>query len=167
MKKLFVIIAICFAASFSAHAQSSGWGIRGGFNFASFSTPGSDNRLGIHIGAFYNQAKSRQFAWQPEAAISLEGDDNTSFTNLNFGAMAKYYFTNEFNIEGGPQLGFIIGDDGSNADAFNFSLGLGATYYVQRRIGIGARYNIGLTDVFDSVASIENNVFQISGYFRL
>ncbi|MEM8939971.1 MAG: outer membrane beta-barrel protein [Bacteroidota bacterium] len=154
----------------SIEAQEPGWGVKGGINLSSFGgdTNNSDTRIGLNLGAYYHRVLTGDFAIQPEAALSLEGDDDTSFTNLNLGAMGKFRFE-EFMVEFGPQLGLILGDDDLDASATNFSLGIGAGYSFNRQITGGLRYNIGISDVSDDNLGEDttNSTLSINIFYRL
>ena len=167
MKKfLLTTLMLLVVGIFGAQAQRTGFGVKGGMNFSKFNAAGSDMRVSIHLGGLYRYMRSSSFAIQPEFALSLEGDANNRYTNLNLVGMAQYYFTSRFNMEGGPQLGIIIGNENTTTSTFNFSLGLGLGYSITNHWRFGGRYNIGLTDVSGTTdANIENSVFKLSGYF--
>jgi opacity protein-like surface antigen len=127
----------------------------------------SDTRIGFNGGVYYNQVLTGDFAVQPEATLSLEGDDDVSFTNLNLGVMGKLNFE-ELAIEFGPQLGFILGDDDANAKAMNFTLGVGAAYEFSRNFAAGARYNIGISNVVDQDnVDVTNSTVSFNVFFGL
>jgi len=64
--------------------------------------------------------------------------------------MAKWYFTESFNIQAGPQIAFVAGGDdiSDNVKSTDFRFGFGAAYEFGR-LFIDARYNMGLTDLSD------------------
>ncbi|WP_425392505.1 outer membrane beta-barrel protein [Ekhidna sp.] len=168
MKNLFKFFSIVSFITFAsaATAQQPGLGLKGGLNLSSFDGGGdSDTRIGLNIGGYYNSVLTGDFAVQPEAAISLEGDDNTSFTNLNLGVMGKLNFE-ELMLEFGPQLGLILGDDDANASATNFTVGFGAGYSFSSNMTLGLRYNAGLSDVSDG-GDITNNTLSINIFYGL
>ncbi|MEM0942287.1 MAG: outer membrane beta-barrel protein [Bacteroidota bacterium] len=144
--------------------QEPGWGLKGGINLSFFGGDinNSDTRIGLNLGAYYHRILTGDFAIQPEAALSLEGDDDVSFTNFNLGAMGKFSLE-ELMVEFGPQIGLILGDDGAGATVANFSLGIGAGYSFNRKTTGGLRYNIGVTDVSGNEnVDVTNNTLSIN-----
>ncbi|GAB4229861.1 MAG: porin family protein [Ekhidna sp.] len=163
------LAVILTMVSLMALGQAPGYGLKGGINLSSFGADavGSDTRIGLNVGGYMNMALGDGFAYQPEASISLEGDDDVSFTNLNLGVLGKYNL-NELSFEFGPQLGLILGDDDSSAEAVNVTLGIGAGYKISEGIVGGIRYNAGLSDVFELVnADITNNTFSLNVFVAL
>jgi len=95
--------------------------------------------------------------------------------------MAKYYATEALSIEVGPQVGFLVNaeeefegetfdiDEGTHGVDFSLNFGLG--YKLASGINFSARYNLGLSNVFDfegegQDVDVKNSVFQFSiGYF--
>ena len=109
---------------------------------------------------------------------------------INIPIMAKYYVAEGFSIEAGPQIGFLMNSeaeydytDKEDSDFnesgtedlkdqiksidFGFNLGLG--YKMESGLNFGARYNLGLSDLWDidtGGVKNQNSVIQISvGYF--
>ena len=159
-KSIFITFTLLLVGTFTVNAQTPGWGLRAGLNFSSFGADfnNSETRIGLHAGAFYQKTIISSFAIQPEATLSLEGDDDISFTNLNIGFMGKYYIERRFFVEFGPQFGFILGDDEAEAKTLNFSLGIGAGYQVLNNLGLGIRYHPGISDVFEDPPCGDNKV---------
>ena len=149
-----------------SNAQSPGYGLRAGINLSSFGGDAgdSDTRIGLNVGGYYNKALTGDFAVQPEAGLSLEGDDDVSFTNLNLGVMGKFNFE-ELMLEFGPQFGFILGDDDANAKAINATVGFGAGYAFSSQMTLGIRYNAGLSDVIDIPADITNSTLSFNIFY--
>lgn len=107
---------------------------------------------------------------------------------LNIPLMAKYFATEKLFIEAGPQIGFAMGEkydsdytvtyagetyseseDGDLEDisSIDFGLNFGLGYEFTENIFAGARYNLGLSNVYDGEGDgeLKNSVFQISvGY---
>ena len=88
--------------------------------------------------------------------------------------LAKFHF-GPIRAYVGPQLGFALGmntttetitGDNTNTqkdvvedyNSFDFSLALGAQYKITANIGVDARYNIGLTNVFPAVKNDKGEV---------
>lgn len=78
---------------------------------------------------------------------------------LNIPLMVKYYFLEKLNFEFGPQIGFVLknemttktdelgeisGEPDSNID---LGVNIGLEYEVYKSLGVGVRYNTGLTKI--------------------
>lgn len=167
--KYIVLLLFCCTVTFSGLAQSPGYGFKAGINLSSFGgdAGNSDTRIGLNVGGYYNKNLDGPFAIQPEAFVSLEGDDDVSFTNLNVAAMGKYNME-DLVFEFGPQLGFILGDDDADAEALNLSLGFGVGYIISEKLLGGIRYNAGLSDVFDARnATVTNSTFSFNVFIAM
>jgi hypothetical protein len=191
MKKisLFVTMMIC---SFTLLAQQAPvWGIKGGLNVSSWKHQYQENqndlgsRLGFHIGLLSHNHLSDKIAIQPEIQFSTQGAELENGSNniesrtsyLNIPIMFQYMFNNGFRIEAGPYAGFLLGAKDVNAagterdsktdyNKVDAGLGLGLNYLSYSGFGVGGRYNIGLTDIYDDPSvKIQNRVFQLSVFY--
>jgi hypothetical protein len=74
--------------------------------------------------------------------------------------MLKYYPTQDFSIDFGPQVGFNVYSKYTKGKhkateykdmtkAVDFGLGLGCTYDLDKNVFIQLRYTLGLTEVFN------------------
>ena len=91
--------------------------------------------------------------------------------------MLKYRFTGGFYIEAGPQLGFKVNEkiDGTSEDfakSTDLSIAGGIGYHSPIGLGIGARYNAGISKLGDYNASTtkpdwRNGVAQISIFYTI
>ncbi|MBS7232295.1 PorT family protein [Flavobacterium psychroterrae] len=205
MKKV-LLSAIAVMAFTFASAQDVKFGIKGGLNVSNFSgdTDGIDlaSRVGFNIGGFVEIKLSEKFALQPELLYSTQGakfknvgaevDGNfyTGDVNFNLGyinvpVMFRYYATEKFSVELGPQIGFLTSaKTKTKLDGFSrtnemdvkdmfkstdFGLNFGAGYYLTENISVGARYNLGLSNIIKTEAEdsdkVHNGVFSLSvGY---
>ncbi|PZX18607.1 outer membrane protein with beta-barrel domain [Breznakibacter xylanolyticus] len=134
----------------------------------------SDNRISAAFGGFMNYQLSDKFSIQPELLISMEGGKEESsvegfdikstskITFLNIPVMAKANIANGLYLEAGPQLGFKLSaknemeaagqskeEDIEDMKSMNFALGIGAGYEMENGLGIGLRYNLGLSNLYD------------------
>jgi hypothetical protein len=130
---------------------------------------------GFHLGAFVELPLTAAISLQPEVAYSTKGAENeydnaTASGRVKFRlnyievpVLLKFNITNRFNIHAGPYVAFLVDskitdedNDGSvnfenevdednlnNVD-FGLAAGLGIDF---GNLGIGARYNYGLTTV--------------------
>jgi hypothetical protein len=185
-------------------------GLKGGLNFASLNTNSSiksnySNHTGYHAGA-YVMFKFSKVAIQPEVVFSKQGqtftfnqqDYNSNYDYINIPIMIKFYLVGGLNLQAGPQFGFLASSKGAlisagsgsvqtNQDLKNFvkssdvSIGVGLGWDLPFGLNVGARYNIGVSDINkysgSSVAPAyvstmqtsqsKNQVIQISVGYRL
>ncbi len=198
MKKI-AVVAFLMALSVAGYSQAQvAIGIKAGPNFASINAEESaganyKNRTGFHGGAFA-LFKLTKIGIQPELLFSQQGstvevngtDLEANFNYINIPILLKLYLAAGFNLQAGPQIGFV-----SKAEVENFvngtsgtttmtdvkdqlkgndvSLALGAGWDLPFGLTIDARYNLGLSEVYDFANSPEakNQVFQLSVGFKL
>jgi hypothetical protein len=165
-------------------------GAKGGMNISQLSglsIPEVETKayFGFHVGGFVNIALGK-LSLQPELLYSTQGaklEDATSTSNLklnyfNIPIMLRYTAKGGFFLETGPQFGFNSSakldetnykDSMQNAD-FAWGIGLGLQ---GKKLGIGARYNVGISKVSDvstveiSDINYQNGVLQVSLYFKI
>lgn len=183
MKKLQLLsIITIFGLSNLINAQDVNFGLKAGLNISNFTGGDADRNslLGLHIGGFAEIELSDKFSLQPELLYSFQGSEandevKVKVDYLIIPLMAKYYLSEKFSIEAGPQIGFLINDkaefNGSDipdadtdASSFDFGLNAGIGYDISSNLLVQARYNYGITTVAEN-PDIKNSVFQISlGY---
>ena len=193
MKKLLLTAVFAVITIVSINAQE--FGAKAGVNFASLNGDEDfDGRTSFFVGGVVEFEISESFSIQPELLYSSQGA-KSSFSEegfdfetiikldyLNIPIMAKYYVTEAFSIEAGPQVGFLLSakseweaDGESDSEdikdelsSIDFGLNFGLGYKLDSGLNFGARYNLGLSNVPDSGDDIDlkNGVFQIAvGYF--
>lgn len=201
MKKI-ILVAVAILAFGSANAQAK-FGVKAGLNLADLSESGSGSGtdfksyIGFHIGGFAEFKLSDKIALQPELLYSTQGakfdmysadlDANGNFTfklaYINIPVMFKYYASEKFSLEAGPQIGFLTSAKGKveiygNSaeedvkDFFNstdFAFNLGAGYDFTNKISVNVRYSLGLGNIADTESGddykLKNNVLLVSlGY---
>lgn len=107
-----------------------------------------------------------ELLYSNQGEYSVDRKDNKYkyfLTYLNLPIMYKYYFDeqgSDFFLEGGPQIGFKIGDkidqnspERTNNDpkSLDVALNLGVGYSLDRKYEINLRYSYGLIDTIDHV----------------
>jgi hypothetical protein len=164
-------------------------GVKGGLNVSNFTgyQQAVKSLIGFHVGGFTEIKVAKKFAIQPEFLFSTQGtiiegfngDSNTTVkvNYLNIPVLAKYYITDAFSVEAGPQIGFLLsakakGEDVSDLyKSTDFGFNIGCGYNFTEDVSVSARYTIGLTDVNDvsneqypdlSNASFKNSNFALS-----
>lgn len=205
MKKIILSSLFVLAISFT-YAQKAEFGIKGGLNSSNFSgdTDGADfkSRVGFNLGAFAAIKLSEKITLQPEILYSTQGAkaenitapvDDMLFTGdvkfnlsyINVPVMMKYYVADKFNLEIGPQIGFLTSAKTSTKldgfsqtveqdvkdyfESVDFGLNFGAGYDFTKNVSAGIRYNLGLSNIFKTEAGddskTQNSVFFLSvGY---
>ncbi|MCF6182714.1 porin family protein [Lutibacter sp.] len=146
-----------------------------------------ENKIGFSGGMFMNYNFSNKLAVQPELLFSTQnfnytienfdivnGSTNKKGINkesyLNIPILLKYFLVNKFDIEFGPQIGFIINSntnlifynkafkfDKPN-DKFNFSGNIGIGYDISTKMNLGIRYNFGILEL----NGFKNSVLQFN-----
>lgn len=191
MKKLLLVI-VAFVLTSSVQAQTEitvgpkfGWNIT---NISNMSD--SKNKMSINLGGFAEFKFNDYFALQPELLYSRQGfrakDDGvkvkTRVNYLNIPILAKFYVLDGLSVDLGPQLGFALNGKTkskhggttvkhkiTNINTCDISFAIGASYEYEQFV-LSARYNFGLTNVWDKDVVGENNknhVFQLSVGYRL
>ncbi|GAA4810445.1 porin family protein [Litoribaculum gwangyangense] len=205
MKKitqLMVVLTFCFMANAqdeTTYKSQINFGIKGGMNFSLIvgdDTDNFDGKIGFHLGGVLEFPISEKFSLQPELLYSLQGDKSTfdgmeikfKLDYLNLPMMAKYYVTEGFSLEAGPQVGFLMSAEaeggGISLDIkdiikdVDFGLNFGVGYELANGLNFSGRYYVGISNIVENSGSIlgepvdadqiknQNNVFQLSiGYF--
>jgi hypothetical protein len=205
MKKIILSTLLVLAFGFT-YAQKAQFGLKGGLNSSDFSgdTEGMDfkPRVGFNVGAFAAIELSEKVTLQPEILFSTQGaeaqnveafvngsiytgDVKFNLSYINIPVMFKYYVADKFNLEAGPQIGFLTSAetstkvDGINQtvdqdakdyfESVDFGFNLGAGYDFTKNVSAGIRYNIGLSNIAKTEAGdnseTQNSVFSLSvGY---
>lgn len=164
-------------------------GAKAGVNFASLVGDVEDAKMrtSFHIGLVAEIPLSESFYFGPEVLYSSQGskfsdegmDGAIKLDYVQIPLMARYYVSEGFNMEAGPQIGFLtsseieVEDVGVDAkdfmSGFDYGLNFGLGYKLPAGIFLQGRYNLGLANVFDSDEFEDdegkNSVIQLSvGY---
>ena len=189
MKHIYRTVIILLILITSAQAQSTRFGVKVGFNFASVNgddVSGLDGRTSFHAGGIANIGVTEKFAVQPEIVFSSQGYTNSDgplkvtgkLDYIIIPVLADYTVAKGFSLQGGPQLGINITDEveiGSQtmpigAEGMEFSAVIGAQYRFKLGLIIQARYAAGLSNIigeetFEGVnvtTDAKNSVFSLS-----
>lgn len=206
MKKIILSTLLVLAFGFT-YAQKAQFGLKGGLNSSTFvgDTEGMDfkPRVGFNVGAFAAIELSEKITLQPEILFSTQGaeaqnveafvngsiytgDVKFNLSYINIPVMFKYYVADKFNLEAGPQIGFLTSAETSTKldgfsqtvdqdakdyfESVDFGFNLGAGYDFTKNVSAGIRYNIGLSNVFKNQpgddSKIQNSVFSLSVGFK-
>ena len=190
MKKINAFAVACLV-SLSVMAQDEAkFGLKGGLNVSTLNynnDTDADWKTGFHVGGLAHIHLTPSFSLQPEVYYSSQGaklpytaDEkmtlNLSYINVPF--LLQYNFANGFRLQGGPQIGFLVGVsdkvDGnelnlrktSDYKAVDISIPLGLSYLGYSGFGVDTRYNIGLTNVNKAdPGTAKNSVFQVGVFY--
>lgn len=183
MKKLLLLSTIAiFGMTNSIDAQNVEIGLKTGLNISNFTGGDADRNsvFDFHIGGLAEFKLSEKFSLQPELLYTRQGSEAENLVKIKLDylaipLMAKYYISEKFSIEAGPQVSFLINDkaefnDGSipdtdtDASSFDFGLNIGFGYNINTNLFAQVRYNYGVTTITEN-PDIKNSVFQFSmGY---
>lgn len=189
MKKLNAFVWMLFLSLAVMAQEDPKFGLKAGLNVSTLNYNNGVNtdwRTGFHLGGLAHIHYTPAFSLQPEIYYSSQGAKipynntkmnlNLSYINVPF--LLQYNFDNGFRLQGGPQIGFLVGVsdkvDGveqnvyksSDFKAVDISIPLGLSYLGYSGFGVDARYNIGLTNVNKKdPASAKNAVFQIGAFY--
>ena len=209
MKKLLIFTAIVLFGFTNVNAQEEiQIGVKGGVNFSTISSDNFDsfeNRTCFQFGIQSEIPISETFSFGPELLLncvgakysedysSLDGtvksinadlEGEIKLTYLSIPLMAKFYVSEEFSLEIGPQVSFLLsakdeyvffGGETEEDDIKEYIKGLdlganiGLGYKLEGGLNFGARYTLGLTDGNDGYeegGTYKNSVIQaFVGYF--
>lgn len=188
MKKSFLLIVFVGLMAVVASAQMA-IGAKAGLNLANWAGDVKDeldskNRTGFHVGAYLKFNLSDAISIQPEILYNSvgakvedpDGDADFVMDYISIPVMLLYNINESFNIQVGPQFGFLTKAEAKSGDAsvdvkeiftgsdlgLNFGVGLNFG-----KLNAAARYSLGLSNVLDDSDDFtgKNNVIQLSlGY---
>ena len=159
-----------------------GSNFRAGMNVGIFANYRINKLLAIQP-EFYYSMQGAGFDDIPVLTKTLESNYTSHY--LNIPVLLKIYPWAGLNVHFGPQFGFCVDDEykaklagkeisskdlepygyGYKAKTFDFSLALGVGYEFDFGMTIDARYNFGLSNVYDEEGSPNNTMFILSkGY---
>lgn len=151
-----------------------------GFSVSSFSGNDFVNinaKPGGYIGAIAEiPAFFDSFYIQPELLFSLKGADvgpgNLNLYYFQIPVMAKYHVTDNFAAELGPQLGFLVGDNGDkeplknvNPHEFDFGIHVGGGYLLNDTFYFQLRFEAGISRILDNFDLRNRGISVGSSYF--
>jgi len=206
MKKTYLTLFLCLLVIAGGYAQNLSAGLKGGVNVAYINgyeeIAGDNVRVAYLFGAYAEVEISDKFSVQPEVHFSSQGavyedtednfgeefiqytDDQFILEYVNVPVMLKYYPVKGFNIQVGPQVGFLTTakneykengepvtvDYKDSVKSTDFGLAVGFGYKTGFGLNIDARYIHGLADINDLQIgdNINNMVAQVTvGYSLL
>lgn len=183
MKKILLAAVLFMATSATIQAQLLQIGVKGGVNFASqtgdaFPEQNFDKEgiTSFHAGLVAEIKLLERFSVQPELLYSTQGatykNAVTEFKNelgyISIPVMAKFYLTDSFSLEVGPQASFLVSEKNDfnveDGETFEFGLNAGLGYKITKNFFVQGRYGLGLTEASKN-ADIKNSTVQLSAGF--
>lgn len=190
MKNTFLFLVVALIALPALQAQEFfRMGAKAGVNFANLvgDTEDAKMRTSFHVGLVAEIPISENFYFGPEVLYSSQGtkinedgfEGAFELDYIQIPLMAKYYISEGFNLEAGPQIGFLTSSEVKTEDVgvntkdfisgFDYGVNFGLGYNLPVGIFLQGRYNLGLANVLDSEEfgdeKAKNSVIQLSvGY---
>lgn len=180
MKKILLAAVLFLAASASIQAQLVKFGVKAGVNFANqtgdaFDASGIDKEgiTSYHAGLVAEIKLLDRFAIQPELLYSTQGatykyaaeEFKNELGYLSIPVMAKFYLTDSFSLEVGPQASFLLSEkdnvDFEDAETFEFGVNAGLGFKLTENFFVQGRYGLGLTEASKN-ADVKNSTVQLS-----
>ena len=126
----------------------------------------------------YNRQGSKMKTTTTVGTVTTESTYEQDLSYVSVPVMLQWKSAGGFYVETGPQASFLIvaqqegpgnnneTDNKDQMEKFDFSWGAGLGYMSRMRLGIGARYNHGFTNVLEETsttgdARLRNSVVQI------
>jgi opacity protein-like surface antigen len=185
MKKLLLLSTIAmFGMTNSIYAQNVDIGFKTGLNISNFTGGDADRNslFDFHIGGLAEFKITEKFSLQPELLYTRQGSEVENLVKIKVDylaipLMAKYYISEKFSVEAGPQVSFLINDKAefndssipdsdTDASSFDFGLNVGFAYNINTKLFAQVRYNYGVTTIAEN-PDIKNSVLQISMGYKL
>ena len=130
MKKLLLIAVFALVGLGTVNAQETSYGLTAGYHMLSISVSGGDATVsadgsGYYVGVFADFNVGEKFNIQPEIHFASAYKDGESANELIIPIMAKYFVSDVFNIQAGPQLDFVVDDESEGINKFGVGIGFG------------------------------------------
>lgn len=158
MKKLLLLAAIAVFGLTSLNAQNVQFGAAAGLlsvdanakiNGQSLNV---DSEIGFYIGAIADISISDEFHLQPELLFANVNDGN----GLLLPIMAKYYASENFFLQAGPQFDFSLEDIPNDYTGLGISLAAGLGYDINENIFVEAKYSFQVNNYYTGNMDIES-----------
>ena len=189
--RIIVLLLCLFPTVVKAQFQDLSYGPVAGLNISNIAGDffdDADNRYNLYFGGFAEMPIIGPWGVRSEMLYSAQGAITEVLTAeviwklvyMNIPIMVKYQAYKGLNLMTGMQLGVLLSakteleSSVSNLetnveDEFKgagFSWVIGAEYQLEMGLGLGIRYNLGLSNIDDTdFAEAENRVFQIGASF--
>lgn len=170
MKNLTLLFVMAFVISIAtkSQAQNIGIGAKAGVNVSNFNGYMNEDLepfTSFHLGGYASISISERLQFQPELLFSVQGakykgyDEKYRLNYFNIPLLLKFYPVEGLHLQAGPQLSIgtsakELEDDGDIDDIdedfedTDFGLVFGAGYELASGLNFGARYNLGLSNIY-------------------
>ena len=161
-----------------------------GFNFGLFVDLRQSEKISIQMELLYSTQGAQIKINESSGGYVVTGHDKLNLAYLNIPIMLKFYASDKFTIEVGPQIGFLISakekysieDNQGNSESYthdvtedfqnaDFGLNFGIGLDITNKINANFRYNLGLSNIVYSVygddTNVKNSVISISLGYKL
>ena len=177
------MIAVMIMAAVGVNAQNEVGQFslmpKAGINIANVTkADNAKSKIGLAVGVEAAYGVAKNFELTAGLLYSMQGakadgtDAKINMDYLNIPILAQYYLIKGLAVKAGVQVGFNtsakvkIGDESADIDgkkSVDFSIPVGLSYEIANVV-LDARYNIGMTKMFEGADS-KNSVIQITlGY---
>ena len=183
MKKVLLVTVVALLGLTNVNAQDIEFGAKFSLNFATHNGDNTKDNgpvTDFSFGLMSEISISDKFSFQPEllyAGLGYSlGDADADIVELRYltlPLLGKYYLTERFSLEAGPQVGFLLSAKQESTDikdafkTLDFGASFGLSYKLDNGLNFGARYTLGLSDVIES-KDFSNNTSTVQfsiGYF--
>lgn len=128
----------------------------------------SESASGFYLGLFAEFDVSEKFKIQPELLYAATSKDGETGNEIVVPVMGKYYVSEKFNIQAGPQFDYIV-DESEGVNKLGLGLGLGLGLDISDKVFASTRYSLGLTNRLQDAPSgltTRFNTFQVGLGYR-
>ncbi|MFT5238716.1 MAG: hypothetical protein ACI840_001495 [Ulvibacter sp.] len=161
MKKTTLLVAAFFISA-SGFSQEIDFGVKAGVTLSS--------SVGFQAGGFAGMKLGEKTGLQADILYSKQGsaiaftdgsaDEKFDLTYVNLPIVFKYYISESFNIQAGPQVGFKISDGidtstisgAQKAKSLEISGVIGVGYELPSGLRVEGRFNAGLTELLEPIS---------------
>ncbi|WP_303316731.1 outer membrane beta-barrel protein [Flavivirga abyssicola] len=159
MKKSLLTLALIVVSTVAFSQIKIKPGVRAGANFSNLTNTNLDDKTDLYIGAFAEIKFVKFYALQPEINYSRQGGkstisglDDLEIQYLGVALANKFYPIKAIGLHAilGPAINIKVGDNYDDLEGFDFLFFGGLGYDFPFGLGIEARYNIGVVDIFGS-----------------
>ncbi len=131
---------------------------------------------------YSNQGASSEAFTESPFLFTFDSQSDFKLSYLNIPILSKFYITKNLSIEGGPQFGLLLSakeevllnvhrennirtferenDVKERFKTIDLALALGINYKWIKGFDMGLRYNLGLSNVFETDPDLQNRVLQ-------
>lgn len=198
---LFSLVTLFISLNALSQKDAIEFGLKAGLNYSNLiidsNFPMKTNpKVGFHLGGYFSFGLTENLRLKPELLFSTQNTEIEYSEDINFGdpydpdfgvkhtadlkqnllllpIMLDYYFNNSFDLEFGPQLGYVVTQKWSynfdwettepRYDKFEVALTVGAGFNFAENYRMGLCYNYGITKRDEARSS----VFQLGLAYKL